>query len=122
MTPDFSGCYQEAEETICACLRRARAQEHRVAETNALRVFAMLRFHQGVQDEAADAATQSISLAQAMSAPYLEARASLDRGIIASRSGDQEQAREQFQTVLILSQQLGARPLIARAEEALSAL
>jgi tetratricopeptide (TPR) repeat protein len=116
------GHHQDAETTLAACLRRARAQEHRLAETNALRVLAMLRFRQGLLGEAGSAAAQSISLAASMSAPYLEARARLDYGIIASHASDQKLAHEQFQTALILFQQLGARPLVARTEHALSEL
>jgi tetratricopeptide (TPR) repeat protein len=113
---------QDAEATLSACLHRARAQGHRVAEANALRVLAMLRFGQGLEEEARDACLQSISLAEAMSAPYLVARARLDYGIICARCGNRGQAQEQLQTALTISQQLGARPLATRTEEALSDL
>jgi tetratricopeptide (TPR) repeat protein len=119
----------EAEEILTRCLERARAQNHRLATADAIRIRGMLRTQQSKWKEAFSDFDEVTSLAKSMPYPYAEAQALYQSGMThVRRRGLLEwrpatgQAREHLQNALAIFQRLGARPYVERTEQALRAV
>jgi ATP/maltotriose-dependent transcriptional regulator MalT len=87
--------------------------------TDALRAQGMVRHRQGRVEEARDSFDQALTLARRMEYPQAEGRALYESGHLRAQSGDGEGTVEQLTAALCIFQQLGARPDITRAEQAL---
>ena len=109
-----------AGELIVHALDRAAAEDDRLSQIDALRVRGMVLRDQG-EWAAADASFASaVGMARGMPWPLAEARTLLEWGHLAQQRGDQTGAREHLESAQAIFLRLGARPLIARTEQALS--
>ena len=112
----------QADHVAADAVRRGRAESHRLALTDALRVQSMIMSAQQRWNEAALSLDEGLILARAMPYPYAEARLLHVYGEVKARQGQREPAQQHLAAALTLFQRLGAGADIAVAEQALADL
>jgi tetratricopeptide (TPR) repeat protein len=113
------GGVAEAAEAVARGMEHARAQHHRLALVDALRVQAMVATRQGCWAKAEQALEEGLALARGMPSPYAEARLLHVSGALHVQKGEPEPAREQLEAALAIFRGLGARKDAERVEQAL---
>ncbi len=112
------GDIAQAERTIAAAIRRARAAGYRFPLVGALRIQALVALRQGDAETAAQALEEGLDLARAMPYPHGEGRLLQVYGELHLRRGEREAARERFEAALAIFRRLGARKDAEQAEQA----
>jgi tetratricopeptide (TPR) repeat protein len=116
------GDLKQADSTVQAAIRRARAEQLRVVLVDALRIEALLRIRQGRRVDAGQVLEAGLALARATPYPHAEARLQVVYGSLYDALGEAALAREQLVAALAIFRRLGARKDFERAEQVLSAL
>jgi len=83
-----------------------------------LRVQALMAQRQAREEEAYAAVEEALALSRAIGYPYLEAKALYTSGLLHTRDGEREHAREGYEQALAICARLGEdlyRPHIKRA-------
>jgi class 3 adenylate cyclase/tetratricopeptide (TPR) repeat protein len=114
-----SGDAARAAEIIEESIRRAAPQEKGLDLAEALLVKGKIEAALGRRAEAIDAFGEAARLAAPMPYPHLEARALHELGLVESRAGNLEAAREHLKAALTIFRRLGAETYAERAENAL---
>ncbi len=112
----------EAQSVLNGGMKRAHTQNHRLAQSDLLRVQGMLRGREGRWEEARATLAEAIHLAQSMPDPYREVQARAEAGTLATQTGDLTEARDQLQEALALAQGLGAHPYVRSIRQSLTRL
>jgi predicted ATPase/transcriptional regulator with XRE-family HTH domain len=110
----------QAEELVALSIRRAIAEENRLALVDALRVQALRALRQRRWQDAEGALHEALALARAMSYPYGEARVLCTYGLVHVEKGEPEQARERLAASLVILNRLGERLYAETAEKILA--
>jgi tetratricopeptide (TPR) repeat protein len=105
-----------AEQTV----QRLHDQHNYLILVDALRMQAAVAIRQERWDEAAAALDEALALARAMPYPYAEAKALSMYGDLMVATGQQVQAREQYEAALAILRPLGEVPYAERIEQALA--
>ncbi|MBV9280060.1 MAG: tetratricopeptide repeat protein [Chloroflexi bacterium] len=113
---------QRAEGLAAEAVRRATAQQNRLALAEALRVQGMVLARQGQWEKAERSFGEAVSLAGSMPYPYAEAWALYEWGMMHAARGDREKARNRLREALEFFRRLGARKDVERTEHALERL
>jgi tetratricopeptide (TPR) repeat protein len=127
LLPSLGSVYLElgekdrAEDTVTKGLERASRQSHRLALVDLLRLQGVLHTRQDHWEEAERAFAEAVALARTMAYPYAEARALYEWGRMHGTRGESVPAKERFEEASRIFRQLGARPYVERAEQALAA-
>jgi tetratricopeptide (TPR) repeat protein len=111
-----------ANELAVRALDQAAAEDNRLSQVNALRVRGMVLRERGEWAEADASFASSAALARAMPWPFAEACTLLEWGRLAQQCGDQTAARDYLEDAQAIFLRLGARPLVARTEQALAGI
>jgi tetratricopeptide (TPR) repeat protein len=111
-----------AAGVVARGIEQARAQHHRLALVDALRVQAMVATRQGCWAEAQQALEEGLALARGMPYPYAEARLVHVSGALHVQKGEAEPARERLEAALAIFRRLGARKDAESVEQALADL
>ena len=101
---------------------RATTEENRIALGDALRVKALLLLQSSHWQAAQEALEEALTLAQAMPAPYAEAKALYVYGRLHQAQGEPEQAREHWEAALVILNRLGERLYAEQIEQTLAGL
>jgi tetratricopeptide (TPR) repeat protein len=112
----------QAEELTALSIRRAIAEENRLALVDALRVQALRALRQRRLQDAEGALQEALSRAQAMSYPYGEARALFTYGLMLAEQGETALARERLDVALTILSRLGERLYMEAAEHLLASV
>ena len=103
-------------------LRRARAEQLRLALVEALRVRALRDLRRGDHDAAREAIGEVIGLSQVMPYPHAEAKALYTAGLVERAAGRSDAAREHLTAALVILDRLGERLYRPLVESALADL
>jgi tetratricopeptide (TPR) repeat protein len=117
---DALGQHAEAERLLTDGISRARAQRYRLALVELLTLHGASLIGQHRLEGAARSLDEALALARSMSYPYAEARALYEQGRLHVSAQEWPQARDRFEDALDIFRRLGARPDIARTEQALA--
>ena len=109
-----------AAEAVARGIAHARAQHHRLALVNALRVQAMVATRQGCWAQAEQALEEGLALARRMPYPYAEACLLHVSGALHAQKGEPEPACERLEAALEIFRRLGARKDVESVEQALA--
>jgi tetratricopeptide (TPR) repeat protein/transcriptional regulator with XRE-family HTH domain len=111
-----------AEQVPLEGIERARAQGHRLALVELLRVRGMVLARQGRWDEAERTFDEAVSVARSVRYLYAEARALYEWGSMYVGKPDPRQARELLEESAEIFRGLGSRPYFDLAQKAMSGL
>jgi tetratricopeptide (TPR) repeat protein len=111
-----------AEETAREALRRAAYLGHQETKSEALLVLGASVARGGRWREAESAFDEGVAIVRSLPYPPLEGRIPFERGLMETRRGRPERAREFLEEALLVLRRLGAQPYIERSEQALAAL
>jgi tetratricopeptide (TPR) repeat protein len=111
-----------AAEAVARGIAPARAQHHRLALVDALRVQAMIATRQRCWAQAEQALEEGLALARGMPYPYAEARLLYVSGALHAQKGEPEPACERLEEALAIFRRLGARKDVERVEQATAEL
>ena len=92
----------EAEEIVGQAIRRARAEPHRLALVEALRVQAMVATRQEGWEQAERSLEEGLAVARSIPYFYVEARLLHVYGEMHARKGEPEPARERLEAALTI--------------------
>jgi hypothetical protein len=115
-----AGDIEQADQVVALALRRARADNLRLALVDALRVQALVAMRRGREAEAARALGEDLALAQRMGYPYAEARLLSVYGLLHILRGERGPTRERLEAALAIFRRLGARKDIEQTEQLLA--
>ena len=128
MLPTISSAYAvsgetlRAEQTIQQAIQRSRAIDAQLPLGDALLIRARLHTLAKRWDDAKEDLGEALQLAREMPAPYLEARALYEMGVMSHLQGVDENARDQLTAALEIFERLGAKPYIERTRQALESV
>jgi tetratricopeptide (TPR) repeat protein/transcriptional regulator with XRE-family HTH domain len=108
-----------AEEVALGGIERARAQGHRLALVELLRVLGMVLARRRRWEEAERAFEEAVSVARSVRYPYAEARALYEWGLMYVAKRDPRQGRNRLEEAIEIFRRLGARPYSDLAQKAL---
>ncbi|HLV97387.1 MAG TPA: tetratricopeptide repeat protein [Ktedonobacterales bacterium] len=112
------GDQTQAEAHLEQAIARATAEENRIALGDALRVKALLLLRFSHWQAAQETLEEALTLAQAMPAPYAEAKALYVSGRLYQAQGQPDQARQRWEAALVICARLGERLYAERIEAA----
>jgi tetratricopeptide (TPR) repeat protein len=111
-----------AEEVVLEGIERARAQGHRLALVELLRVRGMVLAGRRRWDEAEGAFEEAVSVARSIRYPYGEARAHFEWGLMYVGRPDKKQGRDRLEEAAEIFGALGSRPYSVLAQKAIAGL
>jgi tetratricopeptide (TPR) repeat protein/transcriptional regulator with XRE-family HTH domain len=126
LLPYLSWAYLEledadhAEEVVLEGIERARAQGHKLALVELLKVGGMVLASQRRWDEAERAFEEAVSVARSVRYPYAEARALYEWGLMHVGKSDPKQGRHQLEKAAEIFRELDSRPYSELAQKALA--
>jgi tetratricopeptide (TPR) repeat protein len=103
-----------AVDVATRAVRRGRAQTHRLALVEALRVQGMVLQKQECCSQAEDALTEALALARSLRLPYAEARVLQVYGAVSAAKQEPDRALEQLRVALAI---FGRLPALKDAEQ-----
>jgi hypothetical protein len=109
----------QAATMAAEAVRRTKALHDPDPFMDALRVHGMVLARSGRWEEATDSLEEGVSLARAITYPYIEARILYEWGRMHAGQGKHVPARERLEEALTLFQGLGARPYTQRTRQTL---
>jgi tetratricopeptide (TPR) repeat protein len=109
-----------AEEVVLDGIDRARAQGHRLALVESLRVRGMVLVRRHRRDEAERAFEEAVSVARSSRYPYAEARTLYEWGLMHVGGPDPERGRDRLEEAAEIFRELGSRPYSDLAQKAMS--
>ncbi|HLL40009.1 MAG TPA: tetratricopeptide repeat protein, partial [Rubrobacteraceae bacterium] len=111
-----------ADQVALEGIERARAQGHRLALVELLRVRGMVLGRRGTWDEAERAFEETVSIARSVRYPYAEARALYEWGLMHVNMPDPRKARGRLEEAAEIFRGLGSHPYTDLAQKAMVAL
>ena len=109
-----------AEEVVSKGIERAKAQGHRPALGELLRIRGMVLARQHRWQEAERAFEEAVSVARSVRYPYAEARALYEWGLIYVGKPDPKQGRDQLEQAAGIFTELGSHPYSELVQEAMA--
>jgi len=109
-----------AEEVVLEGIERARAQGHRLALVELLRVRGMVMARRRRWDVAEHVFQEAVSVARSIRYPYAEARALYEWGLMYAGKPESRQARERLEEASEIFRGLGSRPYSDLAQKVIS--
>ena len=103
------GDEDRADRIVLEGLERARAQEHRLALVDMLRVRGMVLARRRNMDEAEGFFEDAVSIARSIHYPYAEARAFYEWGLMRIGRQETKQGRQRLESAAEIFRRLGAR-------------
>jgi tetratricopeptide (TPR) repeat protein len=116
------GNVARAEEVARESMRRASERHHCLALVDALRVYGMVVTKGRRWKEAANAFQEAVHLVRRMPYPYAEACTLYEWGLMTTRKGELDEARERLEEAHTIFGRLRAQPYLERAQRALAQL
>jgi hypothetical protein len=113
------GQRDQARQHSGDAVERARARHYQFFLVDALRARALVAMDGGAWQAAMDDLEEGIAVARALPYPYAEAKTHYVYGLLHTRRGEVESARERFGATLALCVRLGERRYAEEAERAL---
>ena len=111
---------ERAEEVVLEGVERARAQGHRLALVELLRVRGMMLSRQHRWDEAEGAFEEAVSMARSVRYPYAEARALYEWGSMYIGRLDTKQGWGRLEEAVEIFRRLGSRPYSDLTQKAIT--
>lgn len=117
-----AGDEDRAGEVVLEGTERARAQGHRLALAELLRVRGMVLARRRGWDEAERAFEEAVSVARSIRYPFAEARALYEWGLMYVGGPDAKQGRNRLEEAAKIFRELGSRPHLELAQKAVAGL
>ncbi len=112
------GATEQAAAAVSASLARAKAEQNRLAEIEALRVRAMIASQQQAWPDAERSLDDALGMCRGLACPYHEARVLYVFGVLESLRDQPDAARHQWEAAASILGRLGERLYAARIRQA----